>query len=380
MRKKKRIDREDYTTEYVIVDDIKELHKKYIGLFADLHNHFSVVDDEFYFAAQEALTEQYKSELAYIYEKSKSKTLGKFYMARSVNDALKICSTKERPKWYKKGEWVDSYAKQVLDVQLGQAVADVLCELTGTKQEEYEAQNNEEDIGKGFSEEIETRIKDLIEILSQEFSTAFKRGAFIKRNAQYITWLLTDYPNDFNIEEISAKIHDTLVKRFVKEKKRKKFNERNEEYIKGLITEFLRSFAEPDEEPEEVPLLEEIENIAEAPKDEQNAENGAVDGDSVEAEEESGTEEPGDLNELQALEVELAEEHAGEEIAGEPKNAEQLKIVVPEPPKAEAPKLALMLIPQAMPWEVMRNKAAAEPKAVKEAPKDEPIKNIDEGG
>lgn len=375
MKKKKRIDRQDYLTEHVIVDDIKELHKKYIGLFADLHNHFTVVDDEFYIAAQKALTDQYKSELAYLYEKYESKTLGKFYMASRVNFALKIYSMKERPKWYKRGVWVDSPAKQALDAQLGQAVADVLYELTGTKQ-----QDNGEDIDAGFAEEIEKRINDLIESLSQEFATPFKRGAFIKENTKYITRLLTDYPEDHDVNEISVKIYDALVKRFVKEKKREKFNERNEEYIKGLLIEYLRSFSEPEEESEAVPDSEESENVVEEPKDEQDAENGAVDGENEDAEEDNIAEELGDLNELQALEVELAEEHTGEEIKVDSENAEQLEIVVPEPPKTEPQKFALMLIPQAMPWDIIRNNAAAEPKAVKEASKDEPIKNIDEGG
>lgn len=285
MKKKKRIDRQDYVTEHVIVDDIKELHKKYIGLFADLHNHFSVVDDEFYIAAQEALTDQYKSELAYLYEKSESKTLGKFYMARSVNDALKIYSTKERPKWYKKGEWVGSPAKQVLDAQLEQAAANVLYELTGTRQED-----DGEDIDEGFAEKIGKRINDLIESLSQEFATPLKRSAFIKKNTKYITWLLTDYPEDHDVEEISAKIYDVLVKRFVKEKKREKFNERNEEYIKGLLIEYLRSFSEPEEEPEAVPELEDDENVAEEPKDEQDAENGALNGESADPTAESAAE------------------------------------------------------------------------------------------
>lgn len=285
MRKKKRIDRQDYVTEHVIVDDIKELHKKYIGLFADLHNHFSVVDDEFYIAAQKALSEQYKSELALKSKQAKGKTLGTFYMAESVNSALQIYTKRERPKWYKRGEWIDSPAKQVLDAQIEQAVAKVLYELTGTKQED-----DGEDIDEGFAEEIGKRINDLIESFSQEFATPLKRGAFIKKNTKYITWLLTDYPEDYDIEEISAKIYDALVKRFVKEKKRKKFNERNEEYIKGLLIEYLRSFSEPEEEPEAVSELEDDENVAEEPKDEQDAENGAVDGESADPTAESATE------------------------------------------------------------------------------------------
>ena len=358
---------------YISREKIAELNTEYFEMLDNMREGFAIANAESRSYMESVFFASYKSTIEELQKSGKEKASAAELVHKYKQLYLK--PEYERKHWYSRKE-KPNYSMRLI---LREAELQTQMELSA-RQVEIERQQA---FINGGVEEPDI-IDDFITLLSEEFARPRKQGQFIEKNSKFIIWVLTE----FLIKNSVDKAVKLFIERFIPERKQEKFNTLNGEYLKGIITEFMRrqkvlldnENTEDNKEPEEVSPSEGIESIAEAPEDEQNAENGAVDGDNVEAEEESGTEELGDLNELQALEVELAEEHAGEEIAGEPKNAEQLKIVVPEPPKTEPQKFALMLIPQAMPWDIIRNKAAAEPKAVKEVQKDEPIKNIDEGG
>jgi len=131
-RKQKKIrEHDDYPT--AILSDIKELNQKYIQLFIDLHTHYSIVDADFYIAAQTALTEQYESELALLRAQAQHKTNEKFYLAESKTQKLNIFSYRRRFKWR------DSIMKQVLDERVDDEIRGYISEIMeGLKPEEDE--------------------------------------------------------------------------------------------------------------------------------------------------------------------------------------------------------------------------------------------------
>lgn len=95
--------------ELVIIDDIQSLNEKYIKLFIDLKTHLSIIDENFYLAAKQAVTEQYVAELALARAQARHLTEEKFYLANRRTSALGIYSFR---KWFKKH---DSPMKQILD-------------------------------------------------------------------------------------------------------------------------------------------------------------------------------------------------------------------------------------------------------------------------
>lgn len=106
-----------------IIENLKELHEKYIKLFIDLYTHASLVDDEFYVAAQETLTQQYKAELALLCVQSRVKTNEKFYLASEKAERLSIY---QKLRWFK---WRSSPMKQVLDQRINAEVGGYLHDL-----------------------------------------------------------------------------------------------------------------------------------------------------------------------------------------------------------------------------------------------------------
>lgn len=107
----------------VIVNDIEALNRKYIQLFIDLHTHCSIVDENFYIAAQSALTEQYQAELELLKANARHATEEKFYLADSRTAALGIYTYRRHFKRR------SSPMKQILDERIEREVEGYFTEM-----------------------------------------------------------------------------------------------------------------------------------------------------------------------------------------------------------------------------------------------------------
>lgn len=128
-QRRKKLNRVDYSYDYFIVERIKDLNEKYIKLFIDLHTHQSVVDADFFIAAQQTLTQQYRDELALLQAQEKPNTDAKFYLAESKSSLLEISLSRRRRGWFKKSIWESSPTKNVLDERAAREVAGYIDEL-----------------------------------------------------------------------------------------------------------------------------------------------------------------------------------------------------------------------------------------------------------
>lgn len=120
-----------------IVKNIGELHEKYIKLFIDLHTHITVVDADFYIAAQAALTEQYQAELDLLRAEARHLNEEKFYLAESRTAALGIFSYR---RWFKK---YDSVMKQILDERIAREAEGYFNEYMAATEPSPEEQEEE---------------------------------------------------------------------------------------------------------------------------------------------------------------------------------------------------------------------------------------------
>lgn len=255
---------------YITREQIAELNTNYFLMVKEMREGLNITDEVTRSYMESVLFTSYKSTIEKMQQDGEIK--GK-YEKKVYEKKKELLIPKEiECGWRGRKKWKNEAMK--------------LCEKEAAIEAEIENSVRRETINQQKQYLDGDELPDTAWLIAYEFTTPKKYNRFIDRYRNYFTWLLTDYAVEHGVEEI----YNVLVERFVKEKKREKFNERNEEYIKGLLIEYLRSFSEPEEESEAVPDSEESENVVEAPKNEQDAENGAVDGESADIEAESAAE------------------------------------------------------------------------------------------
>jgi len=349
-------DGEDF---YIPLDKIKELSDEYLTMLKEMRGGLITANENLRSYMESVLFVSFKSTIEKI---QRDGELTGVYEKTVHNEKKKLLTPGyEAYGWRKRKIRANSIMR--------------LCKKQASIEAEMEQSAILEEINRqqGFidsEEEEPNAVDELVVLISEEFTKPKKLGSFVDKNSRYIVWVLTE----FLTKNSADKAVSLLIEKFVSERKQEKFKKRNSEYLKGILTEYLHRQKlatgnnENKEAPKEVPAAEEEKNGAasEAPLSAQNAENNVDAGEKQEAKEESAEEEPGDLDELQALEEELEEPEDGQ-----PEEAQQLEIAVQEERKApEPPKLALMLIPQAMPWEIKPKEAPAAEQADSESGKD----------
>ncbi len=126
--RRKKLNSIDYSYDYSIIKDYESLQTKYIKLFIDLKTHKSIVDEDFYVAARQALTQQYLDEYALLLEESRHTTSERFYLAESLNSVLNIQEIRRR-RLFRRSVWENSAMKDVLDARVNREASGYIDEL-----------------------------------------------------------------------------------------------------------------------------------------------------------------------------------------------------------------------------------------------------------
>lgn len=213
--KRKRLKVKDYSYNSVIVEDLGEINRKYIQRFIDLKTHKSIVTDEFYIAAQQALSEQYEVELELSRRQAQHITNEKFYLADTLTSKLDIFSVKRRFKWR------NSPTKELLD-----------------RRAASEARGYLEELSEGVEPPDEVEI--FIDSLVDEFIPARRARGFLKHNHQYLYFLLSEWGKTHSTDEVAGK----LINLFTVPRKREKFLNKYGEYLSNLLCRFLSRSAD----------------------------------------------------------------------------------------------------------------------------------------
>lgn len=107
-----------------IIEGLREVNQKYITAFLDLRTHFDDVDEEFYITASNALSNQYKIELALRNEQARAKTAEQFYLARGIADTLEARTYR---RYFRK---CATPMKRILDERIEREAAGHYADLT----------------------------------------------------------------------------------------------------------------------------------------------------------------------------------------------------------------------------------------------------------